>query len=613
MLKIIFWKNKLALKVLSLAFCLATGFFWYAQSSSGAKREFAAAQDFPRGAVVYAQFRDLPALLKLWDESDLKQKYLESENFRQFQKQHLALKLVSRWQEFNDALGFEMDAATVIGAAENQAAIAVYDIGKMEMIFVAPVTAEKFAATMFFQNQSEFEVTELADNTVYYSRRVEADDGRQAQKILFAHSGERFILATSENLLLRTLANINRKSAKASLADEPVFANLAKRLTPHLATVWVNQEKLNEDYYFRRYWLPQNHSELKAIRSGMFDFEMQDKQIIERREFLLKENNQTPSAKITAKEAASLRAFVPVDAPYFRLQTLADNSPLAYNLLRETVVEEVPDKYRRQPRGKRWTAHDSFDNSESNGDDYAHLNWRFSKIIDEDDQSSEIIDYRNEATRQTAENLQQVLANAEISSAAAISNPYALDAPLFVFFEKAVVFKADSLPNLNRREFENSLATLVMQNLTVANESADFAWETQSADKNQWRVLKLKMLRREICYAVRGDALIVANSARFLDALLNNKDTRTKFSASFNQLSVVRLDRRANAFDAPMNALLDYENKQRKSKDKITADEDFFTGNIGSLLTAINRAKQIEIKRNDEAEFMTEEITMSYE
>src|SRR5689334_11586074 len=137
----------------------------YARVSRKSAGPFALAADVPRGALVYAQFSDLPALVKRWDESKLKEQYLASTNFQQFRTQHLALKLIERWTEFNDALGFPLDALTVGEAAENRAALAVYDFGRLEMVFVAPLGEEKLAATQFFQNTDQFEETELPDGT----------------------------------------------------------------------------------------------------------------------------------------------------------------------------------------------------------------------------------------------------------------------------------------------------------------------------------------------------------------------------------------------------------------------------------------------------------------
>src|SRR5262245_29922246 len=77
-----------------------------AVSAGRAAGDFELANDFPRGAVVYAQFQDLPAAVKQWDESALKERYLKSVNYQKLWSRHLANKLFSRWEEFNTAAGF---------------------------------------------------------------------------------------------------------------------------------------------------------------------------------------------------------------------------------------------------------------------------------------------------------------------------------------------------------------------------------------------------------------------------------------------------------------------------------------------------------------------------
>src|SRR2546426_11754019 len=126
------------------------------------------AHDFPRGAVVYAQFKDLPAAIKQWDESSLKERYLKSVNYQKMWSRHLANKLFSRWEEFNAATGFPLSLSAFGAVADNRAAIAVYDIGRLDLVVIAPLKPTKFAATQFFQNKDNFEEVEAPDGTVYY-------------------------------------------------------------------------------------------------------------------------------------------------------------------------------------------------------------------------------------------------------------------------------------------------------------------------------------------------------------------------------------------------------------------------------------------------------------
>ncbi|HEX6717333.1 MAG TPA: hypothetical protein VF088_09480, partial [Pyrinomonadaceae bacterium] len=279
-------KRSILLSITIVLAFIGVAFMVFARTAHKPKGAYGLAEDLPRGAVVYAQFSNLPALIEQWDHSRLKERYLNSTNYRQLQTRHLVLKLISRWEEFNNALGFQLDVGAISGATETKAALAVYDIGQLDLVFVAPLSEEKIALTQFFKNKDQFEEAETPGGDVYYRQAVEADHGRQKQVLAFATVSGRFILASNENLLLRTIANINHQNQKDTLAADPAFMDLSRKLKPHFVTVWVDQAKLNHDYYFKHYWLMQNMDQLKGIRAGMFDLEQEKGRWIERREFL---------------------------------------------------------------------------------------------------------------------------------------------------------------------------------------------------------------------------------------------------------------------------------------------------------------------------------------
>src|SRR5437868_5860721 len=101
----------------ALALVVCLGLLAYARAVREGRGPYALAADLPRGALVYAQCADLPALVKRWDESTLKQQLVASTSFQQFAQHHLALKLAERWSEYNDAFGFTLHAAALAGAS----------------------------------------------------------------------------------------------------------------------------------------------------------------------------------------------------------------------------------------------------------------------------------------------------------------------------------------------------------------------------------------------------------------------------------------------------------------------------------------------------------------
>jgi hypothetical protein len=609
-------KARRGLAALAAAFVALASLLAYAEATRTARGAYGLADDCPRGALVYAQVSDLPALLQLWNGSRLKEKYLASTNYRQFASGHVALKLASRLSEFGDALGFTPDAAALAEESEKRAAVAVYDIGRMELVFVAPVGEEKAVAARFFQSKEEFDETELPDGTVYYSHDVEADRGRQKQKILFAFVKGRFVLATGEQLMLRTLANINGRSRTDRLSDDPSFKTLSREVAPHLATVWVDQSKLSGDYYFKHYWAMGDSARLASLRAGMFDFELRDGSLLERREFLTQgeaRRDATPRAQVLNELASS----IPNDAAYARVRVLDGEAAAA--LVKETLLDRLPaDGGKGRARG---SAHEDFDPSDEDGDDYrlseySSLGDDYDRAIndapDEEDAGGESGD------DSAAAELERVLAAAHPVAGATAESPLAQDGPLFVEFRRAAVLALGNPGGLDRRALESALGSLAVGRLTVGGGAAGLVWSDGGDGARRWRELELPMLGWKLCYELRGGELFVSNDAALLSsALAGGGDVRrlqADAARGSDDLTVIHFDRRAQAFDRVF-AKLDAQRvaayaqahgtdagrggdrNGESSQASSAASEEFFSGNVASLLDVASPVRRVEIRR----------------
>ncbi|HEX8734026.1 MAG TPA: hypothetical protein VF721_01800 [Pyrinomonadaceae bacterium] len=547
---------------------------------------FAPAGDFPREALVYVQISDLPALLRLWNESKFKEKYLASDNFNDFKVRHLGLKLASRWEEFSAACGFPVDLETVSGLAQNKAAIALYDIGKIEFVFIAPVSDEIFAASGFAQNQANFEEETLGDGTIIYRKSVEADRGRQKQELIFTNVKGRFILATSEKLLALTLNNINGKASKNRLIDEPSFKALTEKSAAQTATVWVNQAALNKDYYFKRYWLMSDVKSLENIRAGIFDFSMEEGTLVERRKFLL---NQ-PLNPATIKSVESL-SHLPENAAFYRFQ--AANNQTLDAALRQTIFERRAESTGDESVDDYYPSYDNHDYSR--GVDYRSLNEDFDETIDEADEEE------TAGTSATIEDFSKFLQSGKPQTVLTFTEPKLLPAPLFVEFRRAAIFNLAAPDNFKRVAFESAIEKHVGARVLIAAPNAHLKWETKSENDITWRELKLPMLGWEISYAARGDDLILTNSSDFLREIATAENP-TKIEASdsrLTEMTVLNLRRKDDAYTQ-----IFAEFAGRNAADK------FFTGNVESLLDSISGVGKIEIKKYYSRGFPEEEITM---
>jgi hypothetical protein len=617
-----------------LAALVGAGILIDAVSAGRGRDDFEPAKDFPRGAVVYAQFNDLPAAIKEWNASALKERYEASVNREKFWSRHLANKLFSRWEEFNEAAGFSLSASALGAVADRGAAIAVYDIGRLDLVLIAPLDEGRFAATEFFLNKGKFEEREAAGGEVYYLSDVEADKGRQRQQIGFARLNGKFALATNEKLLLRAIANLGGQAKKDRLTDDPAFQTLSEATKPHFATVWVNQAALNDDWYFKKYWVMRKGADLKNIRAGIFDLELRDHRWVERRDFLL---NKAPNAgpAISKQTLRQIENVLPSDAPYAQIKSLDGKADSAADFLREALLDRKPETPRRSRRWN-WARYGSSDFEVPPADDhfiganrYSTLDYRYNLYVDDPDDSGEqgAGDADGSAAAAKREErsfavLRAALQPARPTAVARIAQPRAIEGPLFAEFRRAAIFTLENPVALQRAALERSIADLISERLMVAGAPGASRWARQSANGAEWREMRLPMLERAVGYGLRGKCLVVSNSPELLASLMsgNREDAALEIqSEPVHELTVIRLGERKTAFD-PIFAKLDEPRikaywKQRRGEEvprpgPNEPSMEFFSGEISSLLDVAAPVDQIRVRRNYSGGRLHEEVAM---
>ncbi|MBA3319891.1 MAG: hypothetical protein H0T45_00395 [Pyrinomonadaceae bacterium] len=657
------WRAKL-FRLACAALIIGAGLMVYARQAGrrgGARGEFRLAADCPRGALVYAQFSDLPALLRQWDQSELKGQYLDSTNFKQFSRGHLALKLVARWEELNNALGLTLDAAALGGAAERGAALAVYDIGRMEIVFVAPAGAEHIAASRFVLGAGQFEEVKSPEDGATYYRREEVDRGRQKQVICFAMRGGRFVFASSETLLLRALANIGGRSRADSLTDEPSFAALTARARPHFVSVWTDQTRLNNDWYFKHYWLAGNVADLKQLRAGLFALEMRDDKWIEHRDFLLRDaRSPSLATPIPAVETQRLAALVSgAGAPYVWLRALGGGDQqrdTAATAVQQSVIA-VRDTLFDRPAGSDGEAGGESENwdwrsfSESDfyagGEDSWHdgysslgvdYDWRIDDAHDAGvaaGDESDVGRLRATTEAQAAAAMERTLRPARPLWVAGATSPRVDDGLLFVEFRRLSVVTLGTPANLDRRAFEGALAAFAQSRLMIAgggggNADEALKWQTRDEQgRRAWRELPLPLLGWSLCYTVRDRELFVANSPELLRLALANDATpqlppasvaATNAARPVDEFTVIRFDERRRFFNDVVNRIDAPRIEASRLKANPAADQnasplpsqEFFSGNITSLLSAASQVHRVEITRRSTPGRLQEEVEVIF-
>jgi hypothetical protein len=559
----------------------------YAVVSAVRTRAFSPAADLPRGAMVYLQFEDLPGFVKLWNQSSFKEKYLQSQNFESLSQRHLGLKIASRWQEFSDAVGMPIDTDVLSSVADKRAAIAVYDIGKLDVVFIAPMKAETFEATRLMQNSNKFDDEQLDDGTHIYRVNVDADRGRQKQQVTFTHVKGRLIVATSEKLLAETVSIITGRLQKSALSDDPAFSTLAGRVMPKTLAVWVDQTALNSDYYFKRYWLMSDVGSLKNSRSGMFDLSIDDGGISEDREFLL--NEPAAAAAVSPVDARQLLSRVPGGVPYYKIRRASADAmkeSLASVLSLEAQDEEQDAGISRKSG--------PYANTDYDDDDYG--NDKFDQYIDEIDDDATTVTTKND----TAIDLSTGIRSAGPRAVLTLARSRAEQAPLFVEFDKAAVVTLASPAALDRTAFERSLADALAASLLVRGQKLDAQWVTKTDKKGEsWRELAAPMLGWSIEYSVQGNQLIIANEPEFLsEVLITHEKISNGTEVEFSELTVVRPNQVRDDFQSTF--------------ERVAEKDDLFTGNILSLVDSTPAIDKIEITRSYQGRLMREQLRVTF-
>lgn len=582
-------------KILSIAliFAVMSATFFVFAKISAQKNNFKQAEDFPRDALIYVQIQDLPVFIKLWNESEIRRKYLESANFAEFENNHLALKLAQRANEINEAVGIFPDLGFASVLSENRAALAVYDIGKIEFVFIAPMSGEeKILASVLFQKQADFEEIRLDAETIVYSKEIEIDRARQRQKILFSNFRGRLILATSEKYILQTLDNIKGKTPKNRLTNEPLFKQIAEKTKPNLATVWLNQQKLNGDWYFKNYWLMTKTKNLANLRAGMFDFEIQAEKVIERRVFLTADNKFL--RKIKMETANRLTKLIPANVHFYNFETFENDD---FDAAVSDVLFDV--KRDSQTIKTSQTKKDYYFRDWGKSYGYSYLDDDFSEQIDEIEAGIST----GTIAKNTGTDFTKIIGAANPTVSLKLFSPQNLPPPLFFETRKALIFSLQNPANLNRQVLETAISKTAQNLFTVNYRNSEFVWTDFSAENFQARQLALPSLGWKMFYILRQNELLFANSEELLKEILATRENYPKFAETFEKFTVVNLKNGRGVFNEVFQTL---ENDDKNSSE--AGSNNFFTGNVGSLLNVVSDVERIEIRQTSAPNFLFEEI-----
>lgn len=309
-------KRRLVMLLLSAA-CMTFGWAAY---QVVAPSQAPLSRIVPSGALLYLEAKDFSSLLAGWKGSPQKQQWLESAQYDVFSRSRLFLRLNDASEQFTAAAGLPPDMNFLTQVAGSQSVLALYDIGKLQFLYITHLPSAKSLETALWQTRSKFE-TRSAGGVTFYLRR----DPEAKREVEFAASGDYLLLATREDLIAGALTLMSGSKDRTIEGEQWWSKSVGAAGPAGDLRLVLNLEKLVSTPYFRSYWIQQNITAMKDYKAAISDLFLSGKEYREER-VLLKDKNPadaTPSEGVQAvAEAAKL---VPEDAGFYLAK--ADPTP----------------------------------------------------------------------------------------------------------------------------------------------------------------------------------------------------------------------------------------------------------------------------------------------
>lgn len=288
----------------------------------------------PQGAQVYLEAQDLGGLLREWNASPEKAAWMKSDNYEVFSRSRLLLRLSQAQQQFAAAAGVPPDYKFLGEVAGQQSALGIYNIGKLEFLYITRIPSSSAMKSGIWQQRSKFEPRQSAGKSFFV--RTEAESGRV---VAFAVDGDYLILGTREDLVAGALA-LMAGQKMSSLDQERWYVDTIKvakesgdlRLLVHLGEVAKTPQ-------FRSYWIQQNITEMQQYESSITDLYRSTGEYREERALLFNDAPQV-SAEDT-QSVAELVRLVPQGAGVFKCAAAPSLNEVLTTLEQEVLTPRL--------------------------------------------------------------------------------------------------------------------------------------------------------------------------------------------------------------------------------------------------------------------------------
>jgi hypothetical protein len=277
----------------------------------------------PPDAILYLEAKSFSGLLAEWNASAQKVSWLKSDNYSVFSRSRLFQRLERAQKEFSAAAGLPPDMNFATAVAGEQSALAIYDIGNLEFVYVTRMPSAKSMQTAIWQLRTKFE-PRSANGASFF---VHTDP--QSKRVAgFGATDEYFVLGTREDLIAGAMALVSGQQGRNLAQDEwyRKAITAAPKQAGDLRMVLALAE-IAHTPQFRTYWVQQNITETRQYSAGVVDLYRSATEYREERVLLRAGDQESeggeepPQGPVTAegtKAVADVVKFVPDGAGVYR-------------------------------------------------------------------------------------------------------------------------------------------------------------------------------------------------------------------------------------------------------------------------------------------------------
>ncbi len=544
-----------------IAIALACAGIGWAAYRAVVPSEAALSKFIPAGPVLYLETKDFSSLLTNWNSSAEKRQWLKSDSYEVFSRSRLFLRLQGAGQQFAEAAGLPADLAFFSQVAGQHSVVALYDIGKLQFLYITYLPSAKSMQTSLYQTRAKFEPRN-AGGVDFYIRR----DPQSERDVAFAISGDYLLLATREDLLAGALQLLAGKQDRTVESESWWMQSTSAAGKPGDLRMVLDLQTLVPNGYFRTYWVQQNITDLSQYSAGISDLFLSGKEYREERALVRKKESAHPASAESLAAAADLSRLVPESAGVY-LSTANPTADACFALFETKIL--APHL------GAAPISHLAPQVQLTSGEQGAT-----SELETRIDQAPAAVPVAD-----TAVALKQLLTSTPVLASLQLQSTEKDPAGVFVRIHSAVVLSAAS--EWQEDAARSALTEFVHPGITAGKLGT--AWQQKSGYQQLDGLWPLAL-------SVRGKYLLVSDDPALMEAILPNLQNKVdrkplEYFAGFNH-------KRERKNFARFTGFVDRPSAPAAVENRANREPQFFSDNMASLSATLTdvSAERIEIR-----------------